>query len=125
MSTDADTITDELVAGIADRMVEEGRKVSPVTIWPEIPGGSIVAIAAALQRWREARQPLTPHVQVQAELPEHIAGTMTSAAERLWMAAQGEADRAVSQHLSAVNQHLDAARTERDEALAEYQKTVV
>jgi|SRR5579859_2649665 len=81
MSTDADTITDELVAGIADRMVEEGRKVSPVTIWPEIPGGSIVAIAAALQRWREARQPLTPHVQVQAGLPEHIAGTMTSAAE--------------------------------------------
>ena len=124
MSTDADTNTDELVAGIADRMVEEGRKVSPVTIWPEIPGGSIVAIAAALQRWREARQPVTPHVQVQAGLPEHIAETMMSAADRLWMAAQGEAGKAVSQHLSAVNQHLDTARTERDEALAEYQKTV-
>ncbi|MFP3566218.1 DNA-binding protein [Paraburkholderia sp. SIMBA_030] len=123
MSTNADTITDERIAGIADRMVEEGRKVSPVTIWPEIPGGSIVAIAAALQRWREARQPLTPHMQVQAGLPEHIAETMMSAADRLWMAAQGEADRAVSQHLSAVNQHLDAARAERDEVLLEYQKT--
>ncbi|WP_341316916.1 DNA-binding protein [Paraburkholderia sp. IMGN_8] len=104
-------------------MVEEGRNVSPVTIWPEIPGGSIVAIAAALQRWREARQPLTPHVHVQPGLPEHIAETMMSAADRLWMAAQDEADRAVSQHLSVVNQHLDAARAERDEVLLEYQKT--
>ena len=60
MSTDAETITDELIAGIADRMVEEGRKVSPVTIWPEVPGGSIVAIAASLQRWREARR--TPRI---------------------------------------------------------------
>ena len=124
MSTDTDTITDELVAGIADRMVEEGRKVSPVTIWPEVPGGSIVAIAAALQRWRDARQPVTPLVQVQARLPEQIVETMMSAADRLWMAAQGEADKAVSQHLSAVNQHLDTARAERDEALAAYQKTV-
>ncbi|RDK02730.1 chromosome partitioning protein ParA [Paraburkholderia lacunae] len=123
MSTNADTITDEMVAGIADRMVDEGRKVSPVTIWPEIPGGSIVAIAAALQRWREARLPLTPHVQVQAGLPGHIAETMMSAADRLWMAAQGEADRAVSQQLSVVNQHLDAVRAERDEVLLEYQKT--
>src|ERR1700722_3888382 len=114
MSTDAETITDELIAGIADRMVEEGRKVSPVTIWPEVPGGSIVAIAAALQRWREARQPDIPHAQVLGTLPEHIAATMLSAADRLWMAAQGEADKAVSQHLSAVNEHLDTARSERD-----------
>lgn len=69
MFTDADTITDERVAEIADRMVEEGRKVSPVTIWPELPGGSIVAIAAALQRWREVWQPVTPPMQVQAALP--------------------------------------------------------
>ncbi len=107
MFTDADTITDERVAEIADRMVEEGRKVSPVTIWPELPGGSIVAIAAALQRWREVRQPVTPPMQVQAALPGHIAETMMNAADRLWMAAQGEADKAVSQHLSAVNQQLE------------------
>ena len=123
MSTDVDTITDERIAGIADRMVEEGRHVSPLTIRAEIAGGSMVAIAAALQRWREAKQPVTPHVQIPAEMPQDIAGTMMSAADRLWMAAQGEADRAVSQRVSALNQHLDAARTERDEALAEYQTT--
>jgi len=124
MSTDADAITDELVAGIADRMVEEGRKVSPVTIWPEVHSGSIVAIAAALQRWREARQPKAPQLQREAGLPENMAETLVSAAGRLWTAAQEEAERAVSERLGVVNQHLGAVLAERDEALAEYQKTV-
>ncbi|HEY1998521.1 DNA-binding protein, partial [Paraburkholderia sp.] len=65
MSMDADPITDELVAGIADRLAAEGRNVSPVAIWSEVRSGSIVAVAAALQRWREARQPQTPEVPIQ------------------------------------------------------------
>ncbi|NPT36727.1 DNA-binding protein [Paraburkholderia xenovorans] len=124
MSTDADTITDEQIAAIADRMVEEGRRVSPVTIWKEVRGGSLVAIVAALQRWREARQGETPALQVQPGLPEGLAETVMSAADRIWSASQHDAERAFSQRLAAVNQDLEAAVAERDEALAEYQKMI-
>jgi hypothetical protein len=126
MSTDADTITDERIAAIADRMIEEGRKVSPLTVWQETPGGSVLAVAAALQRWRDAREPAVRQepAQAQAGLPAHLAETMMSAAGQVWMAARGEADKTLGQHLGAVNQHLDTARAERDEALAGYQKTL-
>ena len=124
MSTDTDTITDEQIAAIADRMVEEGRRVSPVTIWKEVRGGSLVAIVAALQRWREARQAETPQLQVQPGLPEGLAETVMSAADRIWAASQHDAEKAFNQRLAAVNQDLEAALAERDEALAEYQKTI-
>ena len=123
MSMDVDTITDDQIAEIADRMTEEGRKVSPVSVWSEVQGGSIVAIAAALQRWREAREPDTLSVQVQpAGLPENATEAMMSAAGRLWAAAHDEAQRVFSQRLSLVNHQLDAAFAERDEALVEYQR---
>jgi chromosome segregation ATPase len=123
MSTDADAITDERIAGIADRMVEEGRNVTPVTIWSEVSGGSIVAIAAALDRWREARQPQIAQPQAPT-LPENVAENIMSAAGRLWSAAHDEAERAASQRLGVVRQHLDATLAERGEALAEYQRMV-
>jgi chromosome segregation ATPase len=122
MSKDAELITDELVAAIADRMVEEGRRVSPVTIWSEARGGSLVEIVAALERWREARQPRTPDLQVQAGLPEGLAETIMSAAGRIWTTSQDEAEKAFSQRLTAMSQHAEGALAERDEALAEFQR---
>ena len=94
MSTDADTITDEQVAAIADRMVEEGKRVSPVTIWSEVRGGSLVAIVAALQRWREAREDKTLELQLQTGLPGSLAETVMSAASRIWTASQETAEQA-------------------------------
>jgi chromosome segregation ATPase len=120
MSTDADAVTDERIAGIADRMIEEGRNVSPVSVWAEVRGGSIVAIAAALDRWRDARQPRAPQAAPHT-LPENIAETVIGAANRLWSAAHEEAERAASQRLGVVRQHLDTTLAERSEALAEYQ----
>ena len=122
MSKDAELITDELVAAIADRMVEEGKRVSPVTIWSEARGGSLVAIVAALERWREARQPRTPDLQVPAGLPEGLAETIMSAAGRIWTSSQDEAEKAFSQRLAAMSQHAEATLAERDEALAEFQR---
>ncbi|WCM22834.1 DNA-binding protein [Paraburkholderia bryophila] len=124
MSRDVDTITDERVAAIADRMVDEDKRVSPVAIWKELEGGSLVAIVEALQRWREARLPSTPDSQVQSGLPTGVAETIMSAADRIWTASQDEAEKAFNQRLSALSQHLDAALSERDEAFAEYQKTI-
>lgn len=123
MSTDADTIIDEQVAAIADRMTEEGRQVSPVTIWSEVHSGSIVAIAAALQRWREARQPKTPEVQVQTGLPQDAAETLVNVAWRLWTASHDEAGKVLDQRVGVVSRQLEVALRERDEALVEYQKT--
>src|SRR5258705_3572584 len=123
MSTDADTIIDEQVAAIADRMTEEGRQVSPVTIWSEVHSGSIVAIAAALQRWREARQPQTPDAQVQTALPQDAAETLMNVAWRLWTASHDEAEKVLRQRLGVVDQQLEVALRERDEALVVYQKT--
>jgi chromosome segregation ATPase len=122
MSMEADTITDDRIAGIADRMTEEGRKVSPVTVWSEVQSGSIVEIAGALQRWREARQPATSPGQDQFGLPENLAEPMMSAAARLWAAARDEAERAVGERLGVVNSHLDTALAERDDALTAYQR---
>ena len=122
MSKDAELITDELVSAIADRMVEEGRRVSPVTIWSEARGGSLVEIVAALERWREARQPRTPDLQVQAGLPEGLAETIMSAAGRIWTTSQHEAEQAFNQRLTAMGQRAEAALAERDEALAEFQR---
>jgi chromosome segregation ATPase len=122
MSKNAELITDELVAAIADRMVEEGKRVSPVTIWSEARGGSLVAIVAALERWRDARQPRTPDLQVQAGLPEGLAETIMSAAGRIWTTSQDEAEKSFSQRLTAMSQRVDAGLAERDEALAEFQR---
>jgi chromosome segregation ATPase len=123
MSTDADTITDEQVAAIADRMVEEGKRVSPVTIWSEVRGGSLVAIVAALQRWREAREDKTLELQLQTGLPGSLAETVMSAAGRIWTASQETAEQAFNQRLTVMGQHLESAFADRDEAHAEYQKT--
>lgn len=124
MSRDVDTITDERVAAIADRMVDEDKRVSPVAIWKELEGGSLVAIVEALQRWREARLPSTPDLQVQSGLPTGVAETIMSAADRIWTASQDEAEKAFNQRLGALSEHLDAALSERDEAFAEYQKAI-
>ncbi|WP_144137693.1 DNA-binding protein [Paraburkholderia sp. BCC1884] len=124
MSTDADTITDERIAAIADRMVDEGKRVSPVTIWTEVQGGSLVEIVASLQRWREARQTGAAESQVQAAVPEDLAETMMSAAGRIWAASQTEAEKAFHHRLTEASQKVDTARADRDEALTEYQKTV-
>src|SRR5690349_17771843 len=110
MSTDTDTtMTDEQVAAIADRMTEEGRLVSPVTIWAEVRSGSIVAVAAALQRWRETRepQPPAPETQAQKALPGELAETVMEAARRIWTASQDDAGRLLSEGLGAASQQLD------------------
>ena len=57
MSMETDIVTDERVAQIADRMAGEGKKVSALAIWGELRCGSIVAVSAAVERWRQARQP--------------------------------------------------------------------
>ncbi|MGA7812527.1 DNA-binding protein, partial [Caballeronia sp.] len=124
MSTDADTITDEVVAAIADRMIEEGKRVSPVAIWSEVRGGSLVAIVAALERWREAREDKTLELQLQAGLPGSLAETVMSAAARIWTTSQETAEKAFNQRLTVTGQHLETAFAERDEALTEYQKIV-
>ncbi|MGF6724679.1 chromosome segregation ATPase [Paraburkholderia sp. GAS41] len=122
MSKDAELITDELVAAIADRMVEAGKRVSPVTIWSEARGGSLVEIVAALERWRETRQPRTPDLQVETGLPEGLAEAIMSAAGRIWTTSQDEAEKAFNPRLTAMGERVEAALAERDEALAEFQR---
>lgn len=123
MPTDANNITDEQIASIADRLSEEGRKVSPMTVQAEAQGGSIVAIAAGLQRWREARHPDVPQQPAQSGLPDDLAETLVNVARRLWTVSHDETERLSSQRLSVVSQRLSIALSERDEALAEFEKT--
>ena len=123
MPTDVHNITDEQIASIADRLTEEGRKVSPVTIWEEAKSGSIVGIAAGLQRWRESRQPEVPEPQTSAGLPDDLAETLVNVARRLWTVSRDETERVSGQRLSLASQRLTTALSERDEALAEFQKT--
>ncbi|MBC8739567.1 ATPase [Paraburkholderia sp. UCT31] len=118
------TITDELVAEIANRMAEEGEKVSPVAIWSEVHTGSVVAVAAALRKWRETRAPRVPQVVERPALPETVTDTMRDALDRLWSSAQDEAERAVARRLAAMRQRVEDASDERDDALAELQTTV-
>ncbi|MGF6851884.1 DNA-binding protein [Paraburkholderia sp. CI3] len=118
------TITDELVAEIANRMAEEGEKVSPVAIWSEVHTGSVVAVAAALRKWRETRAPRVPQVVERPALPEAVTDTMRDALDRLWSSAQDEAERAVARRLAAMRQRVEDASDERDDALAELQTTV-
>ncbi|MEC5406397.1 DNA-binding protein [Paraburkholderia sp. MPAMCS5] len=126
MSMETGTVTDERVAHIADRMVGEGKRVSALAIWGEVRSGSIVAVSAALQRWREARQPDAEpaHASVMSGLPEDVAQTMLSAAGTMWASAREEAERVVNQRLAVAGQHADAIAGERDEALAAYQDRV-
>ncbi|WP_250503315.1 MULTISPECIES: DNA-binding protein [unclassified Caballeronia] len=123
MPTDVDNITDEQIASIADRLTEEGRKVSPLTVWAEAGNGSVVAIAAGLQRWREARSPDMPQQQAPTGLPDDLAETLVNVARRLWTVSRDETERMSGQRLSAVSQRLTTALAERDEALAEFQRT--
>ncbi|HEX7933603.1 MAG TPA: DNA-binding protein [Paraburkholderia sp.] len=126
MSMETGTVTDERVAHIADRMVGEGKRASALAIWGEVRSGSIVAVSAALQRWREARQPDAEpaHASVMSGLPEDVAQTMLSAAGTMWASAREEAERVVNQRLSVASQHADAIAGERDEALSAYQDRV-
>ena len=113
MSTDAVTITDEQVAEIADRQLTDGRRVSPLTIWSEIRGGSIVAIAQALQRWREARQPQSAPAEIRTALPADLSESFTGVAGRIWSAAQEEVETVMGERLAAVSTQLAAVATER------------
>ncbi|WP_027798613.1 DNA-binding protein [Paraburkholderia dilworthii] len=124
MSMQTDTVTDEQVAHIADRMVGEGKKVSALAVWGEIRSGSIVAVSAALQRWREVREPAAAAEPVMTGLPDDIAQIMLSAAGNVWTSAREEAERVVNQRLAVVSERADAIAAERDEAFAEYQNTL-
>jgi chromosome segregation ATPase len=126
MSMETDIVTDERVAHIADRMAGEGKKVSALAIWGELRCGSIVAVSAAVERWRQARQPAPAEapVSVMTGLPDDVAQTMLSAAGNLWASAREEAERVVNQRLALAGGHADALAAERDEALAEYQNTL-
>ncbi|WP_233857074.1 DNA-binding protein [Paraburkholderia sp. HD33-4] len=118
------TITDELVSEIANRMADEGQKVSPVAIWNEVHTGSVVAVSAALRKWRETRAARVPQVVERPALPETVTDTMRDALDRLWTSAQDEAERAVARRLAAMRQRVEDASNERDDALAELQTTV-
>ncbi|MDR6206578.1 DNA-binding protein [Paraburkholderia graminis] len=126
MSMETDIVTDERVAQIADRMAGEGKKVSALAIWGELRCGSIVAVSAAVERWRQARQPASAEApaSVMTGLPDDVAQTMLSAAGNLWASAREEAERVVNQRLALAGGHADALAAERDEALAEYQNTL-
>ncbi|QCP53393.1 DUF1192 family protein [Trinickia violacea] len=118
------TITEEMIAEIANRMADEGQKVSPLAIWSEVHTGSVVAVAAALRKWRETRALRAPQVAERPALPEVVTDTMRDALDRLWTSAQDEAERAVSRRLNALTQRVEDASNERDDALAELQNTV-
>jgi chromosome segregation ATPase len=118
------TITDELVAEIANRMADEGQKVSPAAVWSEVHTGSVVAVSAALRKWRETRASRAPQVVERPALPETVTSTMRDALDRLWTSAQDEAERAVERRLAAMRQRVEDASNERDDALAELQTTV-
>src|SRR5579863_5517768 len=118
------TITEEMIAEIANRMADEGQKVSPLAIWSEVHTGSVVAVAAALRKWRETRDLRATQVTERPALPEVVTDTMRDALDRLWTSAQDEAERAVSRRLNAMTQRVEDASNERDDALAELQNTV-
>ncbi|TDG04557.1 DNA-binding protein [Paraburkholderia guartelaensis] len=118
------TITDELVAEIADRMADEGQKVSPMAIWSEVHTGSVVAVAASLRKWREERAPRVQQVVERPGLPETVTDTMRDALDRLWTSAQDEAERAVARRLLSMRERVEDACNERDNALEELQSTV-
>ena len=105
---ETDTVTDERVAHIADRMVGEGKKVSALAVWTEVRSGSIVAVSAALERWRAARQPAPEAAPVAAGLPEDVAQTMLNAAGNVWASAREEAERVVDQRLAVASERAGA-----------------
>jgi len=121
MFTEADTITDEEVISIAQRLTDEGRPVTPVTVWSELRRGSAVSIAAALQRWRDGSQPAMPAAQLPAEMPHEFADALLNAAHRIRKASWDDAHSAIAQHTDSLSQRLQTALAERDEALAVYQ----
>ncbi|SDD92726.1 DNA-binding protein [Paraburkholderia lycopersici] len=118
------TITDELVAEIANRMADEGQKVTPMAIWSEVHTGSVVSVAASLRKWREERGPRVPQVVERPALPQAVTDTMRDALDRLWTSAQDEAERAVARRLLAMRERVEDASGERDLALEELQTTV-
>ncbi|MFM0053579.1 DNA-binding protein [Caballeronia grimmiae] len=121
MFTEADTITDEEIISIAQRLTDEGRPVTPVTVWSELRRGSAVSIAAALQRWRDARQPAMPAAQLPAEMPHEFADALMHAAHRIRKASWDDAHSAIAKLTDSLSQRLQTALAERDEALAVYQ----
>src|ERR1700755_2354164 len=123
MAADADYITDDQIVSIAERLSGEGRAVTPMTVWQELRGGSMVEIAAALQRWRDARLPQAPAVPVSETCSAEMSESALGVAHRLWAAAREEFGRLHGEHVSIANQRIDAARAERDEALGAFQHT--
>src|SRR6202008_3197529 len=118
------TITEEMIAEIANRMADEGQKVSPLAIWSEVHTGSVVAVAAALRKWRETRDLRATQVTERPALPEVVTDTMRDALDRLWTSAQDEAERAVARRLQSMRERVEDASNERDNALEELQTTV-
>jgi len=108
------TVTDELVAEIANRMAEEGQKVSPLAIWSEVHTGSVVSVAAALRKWREARSSGVPQVAERPALPEAVTDTMRDALDRLWTSSRGCASGQTMRATSAMTRSLNCKTRSRN-----------
>lgn len=117
-------VTDELVFAVADRLSADGSRVSNRSIWSEIGGGSMTTVAAALRRWRAQQTNREDPPVASAPLPDAVGLALREAVDRLWIAAQAEAQKDVERLSAVLNKRVAEATAERDDGLAELQATV-
>jgi len=100
------------VLEIANRLKNEGRAISPVTVCLEAYGQSLPEIAETLQQWRDER--LTPVDAGLATLPtpDDFGDVMRDAIERCWAVAQKGVRGQVDAEMRALRERTEQAERE-------------
>lgn len=100
------------VLEIANRLKNEGRAISPVTVCLEAYGQSLPEIAETLQQWRDER--MTPVDAGLASLPtpDDFGDVMRDAIERCWAVAQKGVRGQVDAEMRALRERTEQAERE-------------
>jgi hypothetical protein len=100
------------VLEIANRLKNEGRAISPVTVCLEAYGQSLPEIAETLQQWRDER--MTPVDAGLATLPtpDDFGDVMRDAIERCWAVAQKGVRGQVDAEMRALRERTEQAERE-------------
>lgn len=114
-------VKDDVVFKIANRLMEQGKKVSNRAVWAEVGGGSMTTIAAALRRWREHQKLQTEKFIEHTPLPPLLIDAMHSTVDLLWRTAQDEVQKEMYRLIQSMNYCVAEAIIERDDALSELQ----
>ncbi len=111
-------LTFEVVADVADRILQEGLEPSSTSVQKRIGSGSYSTVVKYLKIWRQRRAEQTRAVEIPAELAEEGMEFIRA----VWRSAQSRAEREIQAAKEQAAAQVAEAQQELQNALEEMQR---